>query len=382
MPLAELAQRLPNLVSELGRLERYGPAVLAQDPGHERPERRVGRLEHAVDHRARVGQRAVHPPGGVALHTDPGDPCARPDLPRPRDSVGLDVELRRQPEVALAPRGEADVGADSRDAERPRRIAVEVEADDVPDALVEAQRVRVDLPLGLAVAGGRPVAELDRALLRDRGLELGESRRELRRVVGRGDADALGRRRRRVPEAGPAEREVLEREAERLGVRELALERVKGGLEGGELVLVEVELVEEVVLRAKCVELLARELVPLRGEGHSQRSQLRAVGIEAAREGLVRHLRVTLDVSLDVTCRERAPLRHQERDERELTDQLVGVVRHPWEEPTAGPSLASTRDVPASSGSAGDGEDRISRAAYAARIAASVVRSRCWCEGQ
>ncbi len=72
---------------------------------------------------------------------------------------------------------------------------------------------------------------------------------------------------RRVAEARAAEREVLEREPQRLGVRELPLERVERRLQRGELVVVELELVEEVVLRAERVELLAGELVALRVSG-------------------------------------------------------------------------------------------------------------------
>ena len=173
-----------------------------------------------------------------------------------------------------------------------------------------------------------------------------------------------------MPEAGPAEREVLEREPERLGVGELPLEGVERRLERGELVLVELELVEEVVLGAEGVELLARELVALGVERDAERGQLRAVGVEAARERLVGHLRVALDVPLHVPGGERPPLRHQERDERELTDQLVGVVRHPRAEPTVGRDRRASR--------------RAVRYASATprRERGSVVRSRCWCDGQ
>ena len=257
---------------------------------------------------------------------------ARPDdladLPRTRDPVLLDVEVRRDPEVALATRREADVPADARDLERARRAAIEVVADDVPVALVEAQRVRVHRPLARPRAARAPVSEPDGALLRDRGLELREASGELGRVVGRAHAHALGRLRRGLGEAGAPESEVLQRETERLGVRELPLEVVERGLERGELVVVQVEPLEEVVLRAQRVQLLARELVALRLQRDAERGQLGAVGVEAPRERLVRHLAVALDVRLDVTGREQAPLGHEERDERELPDQLVGVVRH------------------------------------------------------
>ena len=131
---------------------------------------------------------------------------------------------------------------------------------------------------------------------------------------------------RRLVEAAAAEREVLEREPQRLRVGELALEQVERGQKRRELVVAELELREEVALRAQRVELLARELVALRRERDAERDQLRAVGVEAARERLVGHLGVALDARLDVTRGQRPPLGHQEGDERELADQLVGVV--------------------------------------------------------
>ena len=99
--------------------------------------------------------------------------------------------------------------------------AIEVVADDVPVAVVETERVRVDRALARPRAARAPVAEADGALLRDRRLELRQPSRELGRVVGRADAYALGRLRRWLGEAGASEREVLQRETERLRVREL-----------------------------------------------------------------------------------------------------------------------------------------------------------------
>src|SRR4029079_15521702 len=91
------------------------------------------------------------------------------------------------------------------------------------------------------------------------------------------DTHALRRRRRRVAEPGAAEREVLERKPQGLGIGELPFERVERRLQRGELVLVALELVEEVVLRAQRVQLLARELVALRVERNPERAELRAV---------------------------------------------------------------------------------------------------------
>ena len=92
------------------------------------------------------------------------------------------------------------------------------------------------------VARDRPVLELHGALLRDRALELREPARHLGRVVGIEHLDALRGVASGLGEAGPSEREVLEREPQRLGVRELALEEVERRLERGELLVLELEL--------------------------------------------------------------------------------------------------------------------------------------------
>ena len=234
----------------------------------------------------------------------------------------------RQAEVPFPPRGEADVASEPRHAERPHCVAVEVVADDVPDALVEPECVGIEGALGHLVPLGRPVRELDRALLRDRGLELREATGELGRVLGGTDANALRGVRASLREPRPTECEVLQCEPKRLGVGELPVQVEEGRLQRRQLVVLEVEPVEEVVLGAKGVELLTRELVALGVQRHAEPGQLGAVGVEAACEGLVRHLRVPLDVALHVACGQRPPLRHQEGDERELADELVGVVRH------------------------------------------------------
>ena len=56
--------------------------------------------------------------------------------------------------------------------------------------------------------------------------------------------------------------------------------------------------------------------------------QFGAVGVEAAGEGLVVHLRVALDVLLDLERRNRSSLGHQERDQGQLADELLGVLGH------------------------------------------------------
>src|SRR4029077_3077813 len=99
----------------------------------------VLRLEHAVLQRPGISQRALDPPRRVLLDRDPGAGDELADLPRLRHTVRLDVEVGRQPEVALATCRETDVALDPRDAERADRAPVEVVADHVPDSLVEAK---------------------------------------------------------------------------------------------------------------------------------------------------------------------------------------------------------------------------------------------------
>ncbi len=133
---------------------------------------------------------------------------------------------------------------------------------------------------------------------------------------------------------GAAEREVLQREPQRLGVCEPSFEQEEARLQRRQLLVVELELRKEVALGAQGVELFARELVTLRIERHAERNELRTVGVEPARERLVAHLLVALDVRLDVARRQRTPLGHQERDQRELANQLVSVVTHVKNEPS------------------------------------------------
>ena len=193
---------------------------------------------------------ALDPPGGVGRHLDPrlagrrrrSASSAGRGSRRSSNSAGMRKSRSRRVAKRMSPR--------MRETRNVRMsLRVEVLADDVPGAVAVAEQpVRVDRALALVVARDRPVVELDRALLRDRALELAEPAGHLGRVVGVVDLDldAQRRRRRRRREAGAAEREVLQREPQRLRVRELALEQVEAGLERRELVVGELERREEV----------------------------------------------------------------------------------------------------------------------------------------
>ena len=86
-----------------------------------------------------------------------------------------------------------------------------------------------------------------------------------------------------------------------------------------------------------------------------ERVELRAVGVEAAGERVLGHVRVALDVAPDLRGRDGPALRHQVGDQRELPDQLLGVLRQrpstlvsaPWREPlgdAAGPRFLRSFD--------------------------------------
>jgi hypothetical protein len=217
----------------------------------------------------------------------------------------------------------------ARDAERLaglRALLAAVVADHVPDAVQLEQAVGVDGALGGGVAARRPVGEADRALLADGLLQLGQPLRDLGRVDAAEQVDG-GRLGAGIGRVGAAQRQVLQRQAQRLGVCELALEQVEAGLQRRQLGVGEVDRRQEVVLLAEVVQLLAGELVAAGRDRHSQALQLGTIGVVAAGERLVAHVRVALDVVLHVAGCDRSLFRHQVGDERKLADELVGVVR-------------------------------------------------------
>ena len=67
--------------------------------------------------------------------------------------------------------------------------------------------------------------------------------------------------------------------------------------------------------------------------------ELGAVGVEAAREGVVVHRAVALDLLLDLERRDRPAVGHQKRDQRKLADQLLGVLGHAGSLATRWPPL-------------------------------------------
>src|SRR5205085_10671884 len=181
---------------------RHRAPLLSQHPRGEELEARVLGDEDAVLEAPAAPVRALDPPGGVRRDRDPRLADDVADLPRRSADVARDLEVRRHAEVALPTGRERDLVADPGDAEGALGVAVEVAPDDIPRATVVGERVRVERALALLAAGHRDVLELDRALLRDRDLELRESPLELERVVGVEALDPDCRLRRRLGEAG------------------------------------------------------------------------------------------------------------------------------------------------------------------------------------
>ena len=202
------ARTLGHEPAQLGRLERDGASVLPQDPAGQQRERRVlGDEDVLFEPVARAVIDALDPPGRVRSNLDPGLALHVAKLPLGAAAIALDIELRRQPEVALAPCRKTDVGTDPCDPEGADVLALQVVADHIPRAVLGKQGVRVERPLLFVVAIDRPVAELHRALLRDGAFELAEAALQLGRVVGVAHLDPPGG-------AGGRRREVAGRAAE------------------------------------------------------------------------------------------------------------------------------------------------------------------------
>ena len=314
----------------------------AQDPGDQLAVRGVVGFEDAALAGGAVGllgvaQLAV---GAEVALDQPGDPLADQDLRRALGLAQLPVgaaavvaavEVLRRREVVLGLGGVADLALDPREAEDAHRLALVRVADQVELAAAEDQVEGVDLALlGLAPLH-RVVGELDRLAARDRGLDLGEPLGEVAAAGGGGHRHLDRRALALVERVRVAPGDLLQGQAQRLGVGEAAVgQQQQRGAQRRQLVVGEFDRVEVEVLRRQRVELgleepLARLLDP---ELDAEALELGAVRVEAPREGVVVHIAVALDLALDLQGGNRPALGHQERDQRELANQLLGVLRH------------------------------------------------------
>ena len=96
----------------------------------------IRRDEHVVLETTVLAIRPLDPPGGVPADRDARLADELAHLPHGRWPVILRVELRRQPEVPLAPRREANLAADPRHAERADLVRSVIAPDHVPASLV------------------------------------------------------------------------------------------------------------------------------------------------------------------------------------------------------------------------------------------------------
>jgi hypothetical protein len=239
--LAQQVDALRDVLDELGRREDL--RVLAQAE-HERRELagvRVGRGEDDavvdVAHLAEAAVVALDLPGDALGHPDLGGVERVAELPAGAVGVPARVEALGPLEVVLGLRRVGDLAADPVEAEDPDRVALVRAADEVELAVLEEQVVRVDLARVERVALQRVVVERDRLVAEDRRLDLGQVLRELAGARARRDVQVQAVH--RVERARPAPGDLLQGEAQRLGVRELAVEQPERGVQPRELVVVE-----------------------------------------------------------------------------------------------------------------------------------------------
>ena len=336
MALDQQIHPLAQLLDELGRPD--DPRVLAE-PQHPRDQLAgigVGRKKDPVA----VFLGGTHLPVGAEVTLDlPRDSAADPHLggahrvaELPVDPVGVHarVEVGGALEVVLGLGRVADLAANPRQPEHADRLAFVGVADEVELVALEQQLVGVDLARAELAALHREVVEHDRLAAEDRGLDLGQALTQL--VAARGaryperDRVLLGRAER----ARAAPRDLLEREAERLGVGELAVEQVQSGIQPGELPIGELDRRQVEVLGRERVRLLLDQPVDrlLDRQEDPERLELGAIRVKAARKRVLIHRAVALDVAPNLLSGDRTPFCHQVRDERQLTDQLFRVLSH------------------------------------------------------
>ena len=244
------------------------------------------------------------------------------ELPVGALRVGARVEVGRAAEVVLGLRGVGHFAADAREAKDANRLALVGVAEQVELAALEEQVVGVDAAGAHLVALHRVIVEEDRLVAEDRRLDLRQARRQLmpsrRGRDAQRDRALLGGAQR----AGTPPRDLLQRQAQRLGVGEFAVQQMQRGLERRELLVGEGDRRQVEVLRTQGVVLLLGRAVgrAVDGELDAQRFELCAIGVEAPREGVLVHPAVALHVAADLERRNGSPLGHQVRDQRQLAD--------------------------------------------------------------
>ena len=339
MALEEALDAVGDLALELRRTQHAGVLAETQDPCGELPAIRVARLEDDVPRVLGTGRADLAEAPEVALDL-PRDPLGDLDLGRlvglaelPDGAVGVRarIEARRAAlEVVLGLRRVRDLALDAREPEHAQRVALVRMAQEIELAALVEQVVRVDLARACRVARHRVVVERDRLVAEDRGLDLRQPLGEVvpagRRRDAERDPTLLGRAQRvRAPPG-----DLLQGEAQRLGVRELAVKQRQRRLQRRELGVRERDRRKVEVLGPQRVVLLLGDAVdgPFDGQHDAERVELGAVRVEAPRERVLVHRAVALDVAPDLQRGHRPPLRHEVGDQGELADELLRVLGH------------------------------------------------------
>jgi hypothetical protein len=233
---------------------RNGRVLVTKTPSSSSPASPKARSTHqAVSPRARCAPRRR----GRRSATGPAA------IPSMSKSLGIRKSRSRRVAKRMSPR--------MRETRNVRMSSGRDPADHVPAAVVESSAYGLTVRSPCRSRGDRVVRELDRALLRDRASSFRAGRASPASSPGR-DLDAHGRlvgaRRSRA-----AEREVLEREPQRLRIGELPSSRYSA-VWRPRARRRRARAVEEVVLGAERVELLAGELVALGLERDAEGDQL------------------------------------------------------------------------------------------------------------
>ncbi len=259
-----------------------------------------------------------------------GDVERLAELPVGAARVGARVEVLGAAEVVLGLGRVGDLAADAREPEHADRLALVRVPEQVELPALEQQVVGVHAACADLVALHRVVVEDDRLVAEDRRLDLRQARRELVAAGGGGDPQRHRALLGRAQRAGAPPGDLLQRQAQRLGVGEFAVEQAQRGLQRRELLVGEGDRRQMEVLGSQRVVLLLGGAVggTLDRELDAQRLELGAVGVEAPRERVLVHAAVTLHVAPDLQRRDGPALGHQVGDQRQLADQLLGVLGH------------------------------------------------------
>jgi hypothetical protein len=216
-------------------------------------------------------------------------------------------------EVVLGLSRVGDLAAYAREAEHTDRLALVRVPEQVELAALEEQVIGVDAARAHLVALHRVVVEDDRLVAEDRRLNLGQAGGEVVAAGRGGDPERHRALVRGAQGARPPPGDLLQGQAQRLGVGEFAVEQAQGGLQRGQLLVRERDRGQVEVLGAQRVVLLLGRAVgrALDRQLDAQRFELGAVRVEAPREGVLVHAAVALDVAPYLDGRDGPPLGHQ-----------------------------------------------------------------------